>query len=128
MASRATHTYQLALDFDILFDNEGMAEEKQHNGAPTVFIIEGDMLSLNDETWSDADILHFVERFLMASLAVLASGYQKKESKDEVKAWLMDIDSDNPLSFSNCCVMLGYDSEELSTWTKLAIKKAEGSR
>lgn len=126
MANITSHPSQLAFNIDQFLEknHQNEVDKKVIEDVSNVFHIDSSLLRENDETWTDSDIIIFVERYLMASLSTLASGYAGKSAKEEIRKWLIAEDMVNPLSFVNCCIMLGYDAEELRSRALLAEKRA----
>ncbi|WP_075881901.1 hypothetical protein [Vreelandella massiliensis] len=76
----------------------------------------------NQESWSNDDVYQFVERFFTASISTLGSPFAGHKARDEARGWLLSDDTAYPLSFVNCCAMLGYDHDELRSRVLLTCK------
>ena len=118
----AYHDLQFGFEFEAPEDLS--ISDSQPLITPQYFELDTSQNAPNVETsdWSDSDILLFVENYLHASLALLGSGYAGNAARKEVTAWLMDEGTDNPLSFNNCCAMLGFDNEELRSHTLRVLR------
>lgn len=77
----------------------------------------------NKQLWTDDVILNFVKKFLKASLYTVGSPFAGQSTRSDAREWLLSDDTDNPLSFLNCCTMLGYDSDALRSRTLLTAKQ-----
>ncbi|HIF6136201.1 TPA: hypothetical protein ACX3IP_003624 [Vibrio parahaemolyticus] len=127
-ASVLTYDAQLQLPFifdDLLLEND---EEPIEKVTPLTIVascsertVEQEFETEN-ETWTDGQIKELREAFLRYSLNVLADGRSGKKAKDEAYEWL-NSDEVHPFSFVTCCVLSGYDPDEVRNLCQYTLRQ-----
>ncbi|WP_193067869.1 MULTISPECIES: hypothetical protein [Halomonas] len=122
--------YEAYLEVGINLLKPAANDSDQENVAPTesrLSVVETEtppQLTPNKQLWTDDVILNFVKNFLKASLYSVGSPFAGQFTRSEAREWLLSDDTDNPLSFLNCCTMLGYDDPDaLRSRTILTAKQ-----
>lgn len=107
---------------DFTFSGDSRVEANASSPEAKVLFADPAAFAPSEFEWSDDQIVHFVEKFVISSLKTLGSGYAGRTVKEEVKQWLLSDDTENPLSFVNCCSLLGYDKDELRSRVLLSVR------
>lgn len=64
-------------------------------------------------SWNDSEIMLFCERMITKSIEQVADEHFAMKYREEVLQWFLEENADAPLSFETCCIICGYDVDEL---------------
>lgn len=81
---------------------------------------------LEKVNWSDDQITQLMTSLIKYSIQQLCDAAFGRKPREEALSWIMGEDDESPFSFVCCCVVSGFDPEELRNSLRRSYKKRWG--